>query len=185
MSRELKSGQYDPSPNLTVRKMGNGIYCGDLDLYLYEFLGDELNSTRTTAFVDWKHFRTKIISFDDETAKDRWSLRAIRDLANREGAPFFVGITWSKPEDGYGANGEPEMYCLVPCNKLAAKAIRQHADGVWFSPRRLCEFFNSLRLKPLEKKRMELDHLSDKFKQYKLNTVIDKTSLMKNWKMEK
>lgn len=178
--RQLKSGLYDPSPNLILRKIGHGCYMVDADGIQYMFLpGGE---TKTVCIFDWKHFREESISFDNDKCESAPGLKCQRDLANREKVPFFIGITYTKPEDGYGEGQQhPPMFCLIPGNWLANQALQTR--GTWFTPRDMGKLLVNLRGKTIDDQ--QLMHLPHTFVKYKIQTDIDSVSLKANWAREK
>lgn len=165
--KKLKSGQYDPSPNLLVRLVGNGCYMADVDCAQYIFKPD--GSTETVGFFEWKHFRVRSISFTDLNCDCRASLRYVRDLANREQVPFFIGITYTKEEDGYGSAGLPPMWFLVPANERALLWVPR--EGQWMTQRQIGRLLIQLRGRDIDLDKLQ--HLNHDYRQYDLLAWID------------
>jgi hypothetical protein len=169
--KPIRYGDDDTSPNRLLRTFGNRCYMADIDCVQYEFLPDR--STRLVCIIDWKHFNTKCISYDPAKSHDAYSLWVQRDLANREGVPFFIGICYTKPEDGYGEGKQhPAMLCLVPGNKLALKAMN---GKTWYTPKELAHLMMSLRKTPPPTP--NTSHLQDIFIKYPLSTSVDIESI--------
>lgn len=146
-----------------------------------QFAFESDGTTKTICFFDWKHFREKSISFDREKCHTAPSLKYWRDLANREQVPFFIGITFTKPQDGYGEGQEhPAMFCLVPGNRRAGAILKQR--GTWFTPRELAKLLINLRGKTVDDN--QLMHMQHVYARYKLQTEIDELSLTANWRNE-
>lgn len=175
--KQLRYGDDDTSPNRLMRKLGNKNYMADLDCAQYEYLPD--GSTKTVCIIDWKHFNTSTISYNSGVCKDASSLRYFRDLANREKVPFFIGLCYTKPEDGYA---DRPMFCLVPGNKRANAIIK---NKVWYSEREMAVLMASLRSDYNPLLQLNLTHLQDYEPiKYPLTCWIDESSLMDNWKHE-
>ena len=155
----FKTEEFDRSPNEIFMKFHSrdiegkkvGCYSMDIDSVIYTFVGGQRHSV---AFFDFKHngiFGKYKEENPGESIIDlsRDSIKYMIELADREKAAAFIGVTYTKE------NEQPhQMFFLWPLNGRAksqldifsGKQLRNH----WFSPYEMAEFaFKISGKKPL------------------------------------
>lgn len=123
-----RTNLQDPSPNDIIRKCG--VHATDCDMELYH-----PTTFDTLGRLEFKHWNGKL-----DLHKN--SIKYLQHKSNKELVPFFVLITFTKP------NEQPhDMFYVIPLNGIAElKIVHLHVSiphkqtGVWMTPRAWARF---------------------------------------------